>query len=79
VDGKLTEAKAERDSGLLLDAHHKICEYLTRWLEENAKATVSKRAYEHYEHIVKAHLKAALGGIKLKSLTPTCAGSMVRS
>src|SRR5919199_15354 len=72
VDEKLTKAKADRDSGLLFDADNlKIGEYLTRWLEDSVKDTVSKRTYERYEQIVRVHLKPALGRIKLKALTPT--------
>jgi integrase len=72
VDEKLTKAKANRDSGLLFDADNlKIGEYLTRWLEDSVKDTVSKRTYERYEQMVRVHLKPALGRIKLKALTPT--------
>src|SRR5919199_3218454 len=71
VDEKLTKAKADRDSGLLFDADNlKIGEYLTRWLEDSVKDTVSQRTYERYEQIVRVHLKPVLGRIKLKALTP---------
>src|SRR5215217_5407607 len=68
---KLTKAMADRDGGIVYDAGKQtVGEYLTRWLADSVKDTVRQRTYERYESIVRVHLVPAIGGIKLKNLTP---------
>lgn len=71
VAEKLTKAMADRDGGIVYDAGKQtVGEYLTRWLADSVKDTVRQRTYERYESIVRVHLVPAIGGIKLKNLTP---------
>jgi integrase len=71
VAEKLTRAMAERDDGLVFDADNlKVGEYLERWLMDGVLDTVRPTTYERYEQIVRIHVRLALGGVKLKNLTP---------
>jgi integrase len=72
VAEKLTRAMADRDDGLFFDADNlKVGEYLERWLLDSVLDTVRPTTYERYEQIVRIHVRPALGGVKLKNLTPT--------
>jgi len=78
VDEKLTRAKANRDSGLVFDAHNlTLGGYLDRWLD-SVRDTVRQRTWERYEQIVRVHLKPALGRVKLKNIAPTHARALYR-
>src|SRR5215213_480580 len=69
VAEKLT--RADRDDGLFFDADNlKVGEYLERWLIDGVLDTVRPTTYERYEQIVRIHVRPALGGVKLKNLTP---------
>jgi integrase len=69
---KLTKAMADRDGGIVYDAGKlAVGEYLGKWLANAVKDTVRQRTYERYESIIRVHLVPAIGGIKLKNLTPT--------
>jgi integrase len=71
VAEKLTRAMADRDDGLVFDADNlKVGEYLERWLVDSVLDTVRPTTYERYEQIVRIHICPALGGAKLKNLTP---------
>jgi len=71
VAEKLTRAMADRDGGLVFDADNlKVGEFLERWLVDSVLDTVRPTTYERYEQIVRIHLRPALGGVKLKNLTP---------
>jgi integrase len=62
---------ADRDDGLFFDADNlKVGEYLERWLVDSVLDTVRPTTYERYEQIVRIHVRPALGGVKLKNLTP---------
>ena len=72
VAKKLTKAMADRDGGLVFDAGAlTLGEYLDRWITDSVRDTVRQRTWERYESIVRVHIKPALGGVKLKALTPT--------
>src|SRR5215217_1940292 len=72
VDEKLTEAKANRDGGLVFDAGNlKLGEYLGRWLTDSARDTVRPTTFERYEQMVRLHIRPVLGQLKLKNLTST--------
>jgi integrase len=45
-------------------------EYLARWLSDSVKSTVRASTFERHEQLVRCHIRPALGGIKLKALTP---------
>jgi integrase len=71
VAEKLTRAMADRDDGFVFDADNlKVGEYLERWLVDSVLDTVRPSTYERYEQLVRIHLRPALGGMKLKNLTP---------
>src|SRR5215216_7306865 len=71
VAEKLARAMADRDGGLFFDADNlKVGEYLERWLADSVLDTVRPTTYERYEQIVRIHVRPALGGVKLKNLTP---------
>jgi integrase len=71
VSRKLTEAMADRDSGLLYDAgKRKVGEYLDRWLSDSVKGTVKEATYANYAYVTRKHISPALGHVKLKSLSP---------
>jgi integrase len=71
VAEKLTRAMAGQDDGLFFDADNlKVGQYLERWLMDSVLDTVRPTTYERYEQIVRIHIRPALGGVKLKNLTP---------
>src|SRR5215210_5186586 len=71
VAEKLTKAMADRNGGLIFDADNlKLGKYLERWLKDSVRDTVRPTTFERYEQIVRIHVGPALGGIKLKALTP---------
>src|SRR5215204_1044559 len=62
---------AARDGGFVFDADNlKVGEHLERWLADSVLDTVRPTTYERYEQIVRIHLRPALGGLKLKNVTP---------
>src|SRR5215216_7134736 len=70
VSRKLTEAMANRDSGLVYDAGHlTVGDYLDRWLMDSVKGTVKETTYANYAYITRVHVTPAFGCVKLKSLT----------
>ena len=71
VAAKLSKALADREGGFTYDAGKQtVEEYLARWLSNSVQDTVRQRTYERYESIVRVHLIAAIGKVKLKALTP---------
>ena len=45
-------------------------EYLRVWLEDSVRDRVKLATYEGYDRMVRNHISPALGGVKLKNLTP---------
>jgi integrase len=71
VSRKLTEAMANRDSGLVYNAGKLTAgEYLDKWLADSVKGTVKETTYANYSYIIRTHICPALGRMQLKSLTP---------
>jgi integrase len=71
VSRKLTEAMANRDSGLVYDAGKLTAgEYLDKWLVDSVKGTVKETTYANYSYVIRTHICPAFGRIQLKSLTP---------
>ena len=67
----LRQAMSDVDCGLVYEAGTlTLGNYLDKWLRD-MKGTVRQRTWERYEQIVRVHIKPALGGNKLKSLTPS--------
>jgi len=71
VADKLARALSDRAQGLTFEAGSlKLGEYLDGWLS-GVRETVRQRSWERYEQIVRAHIKPALGRVKIKALSPT--------
>src|SRR5919107_4691582 len=78
VADKLARALSDRTQGLTFEGSNlKLSEYLDRWLPD-IRDTVRQRTWERYEQIVRAHVKPALGRVKLKNLTATHARGLYR-
>jgi integrase len=71
VEKALAEARGDAAKGIVYDDENMtIGEYLARWLNDAVRGTVRQRTFERYESIVRVHLIPAIGGVKLKALTP---------
>ena len=71
VSRKLTEAMANRDSGLVYNAGKLTAgEYLDKWLSDSVKGTVKETTYANYSYIIRTHICPAFGRMQLKNLTP---------
>ncbi len=69
VSEKLTEAMAGRDKGLVFDTKGlMVSEYLGRWLEDSVRGSVRESTYSRDKYLVDAHIRPALGRLKLKNL-----------
>jgi len=68
---RLTELLHQLDTGVYLKpGKTTVAEYLTAWLRDYAKPSLSPRGYERYESVIRVHLKPALGHIPLTQLRP---------
>ncbi len=68
---KLAKALANREDGFISDAGNlKVREYLERWLKDSVEGNVGHRTLSNYQLQVRRHIVPALGGIKLKTLSP---------
>ena len=68
---KLNTAMADADRGILPGPANLTVEgYLTSWLADSVKGTVSRATYDGYKRDVHHHIIPALGRRKLKELTP---------
>lgn len=71
VAKKLARALSQREDGLVFDAGNlKVGEYLERWLKDSVEGNVRSRTLSNYQMQVRRHIVPALGGIKLKALSP---------
>ena len=72
TEQKLRQAMMDADRGLTFDAGGlRLGDYLDRWLSDSVKDTVRDTTFERYEQIVRLHIQPALGGVRLRNLTPT--------
>src|ERR687893_411440 len=68
---KLNIAMADADRGILPGpANLTVERYLTSWLADSVKGTVSRATYDGYKRDVHHHIIPELGRRKLKELTP---------
>jgi integrase len=66
---KLRDAMTDGDRGLIFDAaNQSVSEYMTRWLEDFAKANLASRTYHNYKLQIREHIVPALGKMKLSKL-----------
>ena len=71
VASKLAKALSQREDGLVFDDEGLTVEkYLGFWLKNSVRDTVRTSTYERNQQIVDLHVVPALGGLKLKALTP---------
>src|SRR5215211_1475792 len=65
----LRDAMTDADRGLVFDAtKQSISEYMTRWLEDFAKANLASRTYHNYKLQIREHIVPAFGKMKLSKL-----------
>ena len=65
----LREAMTDADRGLAFDASNQtVSEYMTRWLEDFAKANLASRTYHNYRLQIREHIVPAFGAMKLSKL-----------
>jgi integrase len=65
----LREAMTDADHGLVFDASNQtVSEYMTRWLEDFAKANLAPRTYHNYKLQIREHIIPAFGAMKLSKL-----------
>src|SRR5215212_1949963 len=68
---KLNTAMTDADRGILPGpANLTVERYLTSWLADSVKGTVSRATYDGYKRDVHYHIIPELGRRKLKELTP---------
>src|SRR5215207_9644359 len=66
---KLRDAMTDADRGLVFDASNQnVSEYMTRWLEDFAKANLASRTYHNYKLQIREHIVPAFGKMKLSKL-----------
>src|SRR5919107_296268 len=66
---KLRDTMTDADRGLVFDAtNQSVSEYMTRWLEDFAKANLASRTYHNYKLQIREHIVPALGKMKLSRL-----------
>lgn len=71
ADGELNKRIHELETGTLVTNDRlTVGDYLTHWLDVQAKPNTAPRTYERYEEIVRLHLAPALGAYRLAKLTP---------
>src|SRR3712207_5703584 len=67
---KLAKALADRANGIVYDDENMtVGDYLDRWLEDCVRGSVRQSTFYRDRCLVRAHVKPALGEIKLKKLT----------
>jgi integrase len=68
---KLTEAMADRNKGIVFhDENLTVSDFLGVWLSDCVKDTIRVSTFERYKGIAELHISPALGGLKLRALTP---------
>ncbi len=72
VAEKLFKAISESKNGFAFDSNGniRVKDYLSGWLEDSERVSVSTRTYERKEEIVRLHIAPLLGNMRLKNLSP---------
>src|SRR5215217_8263179 len=69
AERSLREAMTDADRGLVFDASNQsVSWYMTRWLEDFAKANLAPRTYHNYKLQIREHIIPAFGMMKLSKL-----------
>jgi integrase len=68
---KLTEAMADRNKGVVFhDENLTVSDFLGVWLSDCVRDTIRVSTFERYKGIAGRHISPALGGLRLRALTP---------
>ncbi len=69
AERSLRDAMTDADRGLVFDAsNQRVSGYMTRWLEDFAKANLAPRTYHNYKLQIREHIIPAFGMMKLSKL-----------
>jgi len=69
AERSLRVAMTDADRGLVFDASNQtVSGYMTRWLEDFAKANLAPRTYHNYKLQIREHISPAFGMMKLSKL-----------
>ena len=69
AERSLREAMTDADRGLVFDASNQtVAGYMTRWLEDFARANLAPRTYHNYKLQIREHIAPAFGTMKLSKL-----------
>jgi integrase len=79
VRDKLTKALSDRIDGIVYDDENRtVGEYLDAWLKGSVYGSVRQSTYDRDTNLVNNHIKAVLGGLKLKKLNSAHVQSFYR-
>src|SRR5215203_2976315 len=69
AERSLREAMTDADRGLVFDTNNQtVSRYMTRWLEDFAKANLAPRTYHNYKLQIREHITPGFGTMKLSKL-----------
>ena len=69
AEKRLSELLHQLDTGAYVPpGKTTVADYLTKWLSDYARASLTPRSYDRYESIIRVHLLPALGNIPLTQL-----------
>jgi integrase len=72
VQAQLLKARSDKAYGLPVKVERQtVAEYLQRWLVEGAKPSTRPRTFERYEQLIRLHIVAEIGKIRLEKLAPS--------
>ena len=68
---KLTRTRADSLNGVVAEPHRlSLADYLSRWLEDDARTTIRETTYVNYKSTIRNHINPHIGGISLAKLSP---------
>lgn len=74
------EAVRQKDAGGFTTAGRQtVADYLDYWLETYARGATKPGTYDRYRQVANAHIKPAVGTVRLDKLTPTHLASLYRA
>jgi integrase len=71
VQDKLGKLRDDAAAGIVGPAdRQRLSDYLTRWLEDTARPTIRRNTHASYEQVIRLHINAHVGGVRLPDLSP---------
>ena len=68
---KLSRIRADSLNGVVAEPHRlSLAQYLSRWLEDDARTTIRETTYLNYKSTIRNHINPHIGGISLSKLSP---------